>query len=69
MSKGMTPISRKAYKTIKRDWAKGAKAEIAAAHAGVSKPMVYVVLRSRDYETYLNGRREPNQSLWHRIFK
>ena len=69
MNKGRKPLTRKAYNTIKRGWQKGEWTCNIAKKAGCSTVMVYEIVKTRNYKDYLNGRREPNPSLWHRIFK
>lgn len=65
----MNPLSRKDYNTIKKGWAKGDSMMDILDRVDVSNMTVYKIARTRNYEDYLNGRREPNPSLWHRIFK
>ncbi len=65
----MRPASRKDYNTIKKGWAKGESVANILDRVDASNMTVYKIARTRNYRTYLNGRREPNPSLWHRIFK
>lgn len=63
------PVSRKDYNTIKKGWAKGERVMNILDKVDASYMTIYNIARTRNYRTYLNGRKEPNPSLWHRIFK